>query len=240
MNQISVTVQEVLQQTFGEHYQIEEKDNVVFGVGDIGSEHFHILGVKESTDFGVAQAFLMAEKVLALIESKSTAPLLLLVDVTGQALSMHDEWIGMHQYFSHLLLCLECLRKAGNLLISLVYNQAIGGAFIAYGLTADVVLALPHATIAVMWLDAMSKVTKLDLALLEKLSQTSPVFAPGAKNFYELGGITKIVELTHVNAELLKLLKQKPTPDERAKLAFERQGRLMTYPVIQAIEQREL
>lgn len=240
MTQAQVTVHEVLQQTFAEQYQIEEQDNVIFGEGNIGTEHFHILGVKESTDFGVAQALLMAEKVLALIESKSTAPLLLLVDVTGQALSMHDEWIGMHQYFSHLLLCLECLRKAGNRLISLVYNQAIGGAFIAFGLTADVILALPHATIAVMWLDAMSKVTKLDLTLLEKLSQTSPVFAPGAKNFYQLGGITEIVELTDLNAELLKLLKQKSGPDERAKLAFERQGRRMTYQVIQAIEQQGL
>lgn len=240
MTQASVTVQEVLQQTFGEHYQIAEQDNVVFGEGNIGKEHFHILGVKESTDFGVAQALLMTEKVLAIIDSKSTAPVLLLVDVTGQTLSMQDEWLGMHQYFSHLLLCLECLRKAGNRLISLVYNQAIGGAFIAYGLTADVILALPHAKIAVMWLDAMSKVTKLDLTLLEKLSETSPVFAPGAKNFYELGGISKIVDLSHLSKELVNSLKQKAGNDERAKLAYERQGRLMTFPVIQEIGKQKL
>ena len=160
--------------------------------------------------------------------------------MTGQQLSMHDEWIGMHQYFSHLLLCLACLRIQGNRLISLVYNQAIGGAFIAYGLAADVVLALPHAKIAVMWLDAMAKVTKLDLALLNKLSQTSPVFAPGAKNFYELGGIDKIVELSDVSHELLEILKQKVEGDKRAYIAFERGGRHMTYQIIQAIEQQGL
>ena len=69
-----VTANEVLKQIFAEHYKIDEQDNVIFGEGVIDKQQFHLLGVKESTDFGVTQALLMAEKVLALLESKSHEP----------------------------------------------------------------------------------------------------------------------------------------------------------------------
>jgi len=236
MSNNAVTLAEVLTAAFADQYHIEETAQVVFGVGHIGIQSFHILGVKESTSFGVEQALVMAEKLLAIIASASTDPVLLLVDVTGQALSMRDEWIGMHQYFSHLLICLECLRMQGNRLISLVYNQAVGGAFIAYGLMADTILALPHAEVAVMWLDAMAKVTKLDLSLLEQLSKTSPVFAPGVKNFYDLGGITELVNLSTLADTLQSEAKKTDNIDRRAMLATTRGGRKMTQQVIQAVE----
>lgn len=240
MNDSHISLKEVLDAAFSEHYHIDEKAQVVFGQGKIGAQPFHILGVKESTSFGAEQALIMAEKAITIIDSKSTDPVLLLVDVTGQKLSMYDEWIGMHQYFSHLLLCLECLRKQGNRLISLIYNQAIGGAFITYGLTADTVLALPQAKVAVMWLDAMAKVTKLDLTLLEQLSRTSPVFAPGVQNFYDLGGITELVDLAKLTDILLDESKKNDAIDIRSALAYTRGGRKMTAPVIQKIETQTL
>ncbi len=85
--------------------------------------------------------------------------------------------------FAHLLECLHLARQQGNVLISLVYNQAIGGSFIAFGMMADRIYALEHAQLAVMWLEGMAKVTKIDIEQLRAISATSPVFAPGVANF---------------------------------------------------------
>ena len=235
-----IALVDVLQAIFGTHYNLAEAESVVFGHGQINDQSFHLLGVKESTDFGAQQAFIMAERALHILDSTSTDPVLLLVDVTGQQLSMRDEWIGMHQYFSHLLMCLECLRTQGNPLISLIYNQAIGGAFIAYGLTADTILALPEAKVAVMWLDAMARITKLDISELEALSKTSPVFAPGVKNFHQLGGITSIVKPEKVAQALLNAVAKHNTTDLRAQEGYERGGRQCTYPVIQKVLKQSL
>ncbi|OYV55068.1 MAG: malonate decarboxylase subunit gamma, partial [Legionella sp. 21-45-4] len=153
----------------------------------------------------------------------------------GQQLSRRDEWLGMHQYFSHLLLCLECLRTHGNRLISLVYNQAIGGAFIAYGLMADTILALPDAKVAVMWLEAMARVTKLDLSRLQELSKTSPVFAPGVTNFQALGGISEVVDLAQLSNVLLRVAAETGQTDLRAENGYRRGGRQLAYPVIQQV-----
>ncbi|MBI2787031.1 MAG: malonate decarboxylase subunit gamma, partial [Legionella longbeachae] len=128
-----IALKDLLQQLFSQEITLAERQSVVFGQAILNQHPIHILGVKESTFLGVEQALIMAEKVIEIIESQSKAPVLLLVDVAGQELSMRDEWLGMHQYFGHLLESLECLRLQGNTLISVVYNQALGGAFIAYG-----------------------------------------------------------------------------------------------------------
>ena len=235
-----ITLVEILNEIFGAHYNIAETKSVIFGHGKINEQSFHLLGVKESTSFGVEQALIMAERALHILDANTSEPVLLLVDVTGQQLSMRDEWIGMHHYFSHLLMCLECLRSQGNPLISLIYNQAIGGAFIAFGLTADTILALPQASVAVMWLDAMARITKLDISELEKLSETSPVFAPGVKNFHQLGGITTIVKPGKVAKALLNAAAKKNTSDLRAQLGYERGGRQCAYPIIQNVLKQTL
>ena len=235
-----ISLVEILNEIFKTQYSIAETESVIFGHGKIGDQSFHLLGVKESTSFGAQQALIMAERILHILDSTSTDPVLLLVDVTGQQLSMRDEWLAMHQYFSHLLICLECLRAQGNQLISLIYNQAIGGAFIAYGLTADTILALPEAKVAVMWLDAMARVTHLDLSRLEKLSETSSVFAPGVKNFHQLGGISAIVKPEKVAGALLNAVAKKNTTDLRAQLWYERGGRKCAYPIIQNVLKQTL
>lgn len=226
---------DVMKIIFDTKYQLTEKNSVIFGKGQIGDQFFHVLGVKETTFLGAEQALIMAEKVIELIEQKSTKPLLLLVDVAGQQLSMRDEWLGMHQYFGHLLSSLECLRQQGNPIISLVYNQAVGGGFIAYGLMADTVLALPEAELAVMWLEGIAKVTKIELDTLEELSKRLPIFAPGAKNFYMLGGIHELVELPQVAQTLVNAVKDGNKNDVRAQLGEERGGRKFAFKVINKV-----
>lgn len=216
-------------------YAIAEKDSVIFGKGKIDTLSFHIIGVKENTFLGVQQSLVIAEKLIDILESKSKSPVFLLVDVAGQELAMRDEWLGMHQYFGHILACLSCLRKQKNRLISLIYNQAIGGGFIAYGLMADSILALPDAQVAVMWLEGMSKVTKIPLEKLELLSKASPVFAPGIDNFKQLGGIHDIVNLPDLQKKLLEEAAKTDTHDTRAQLGFERGGRKWAYQILNKI-----
>ncbi len=230
-----ITLDEVMKGIFGPEYELTEEQSVVYGEGRIGTQPFRILGVKESTFLGAEQALIMAEQVIAMAASHSSDPLLLLVDVAGQQLAMRDEWLGMHQYFGHLLASLECLRQQGNKLISLVYNQALGGGFIAYGLMADTVLALPEAELAVMWLEGIAKVTKIDLSILQRLSKTLPVFAPGADNFYKLGGVHELVALPQVADALLRALKNNVNTDQRAQLGAERGGRQLAYAIINEV-----
>ena len=230
-----IALDAVMKGIFGAEYQIAEENSVVFGQAHIGKQSFHVLGLKESTFLGAEQALIMADKIIGILDAHSTDPVLLLVDVAGQELSVRDEWLGMHQYFAHLLMCLECVRQQGNKLLSLVYNQALGGAFIAYGLMADTVLALPDAQLAVMWLEGIAKVTKIELSTLEELSKTLPVFAPGVNNFYKLGGINEIVELPQVSKLLLHELKNNNSEDLRAKLGEERGGRKLAYSVINKV-----
>lgn len=230
-----IVLKDLLKQIFAQDIKLEEDQSVVYGQGMLNNQMLHILGVKESTFLGAEQALIMAQNVINILESQSKDPILLLVDVSGQQLTMRDEWLGMHQYFGHLLECLECLRLQGNVLISLVYNQALGGAFIAYGLMADTILSLPDAALAVMWLEGIAKVTKIELSTLQELSKTFPVFAPGVQNFYELGGLHEIVDPSQLAEKISLAIQKKNTIDNRALLGSERGGRKLAYSIINEV-----
>ncbi|QMT61048.1 biotin-independent malonate decarboxylase subunit gamma [Legionella sp. PC997] len=230
-----IALKDLLKQIFSQEINLTENQSVVYGQGILNNEPIHLLGVKESTFLGVEQALIMAQHLIDILESQSKAPVLLLVDVAGQELTMRDEWLGMQQYFGHLLECLECLRRQGNTLISLVYNQALGGAFIAYGLMADTILALPDAHLAVMWLEGIAKVTKIELSTLEELSKTLPVFAPGVQNFYELGGVHEIVNPSELAAKIEGVIQKNSNKDDRALLGYNRGGRKLAYSIINKV-----
>lgn len=229
-----ITVAKLLNQ-LADKKQWQEENAVIYGQATIVEKDFIILGVKETTFLGAQQALIMAEKIIGMIERGDKSPLLLLVDVAGQQLAMRDEWLGMHQYFAHLLECLACLRQQGNPIISLVYNQALGGGFIAYGLMADTILALPDAQLAVMWLEGIAKVTKIDLDKLEALSKTLPIFAPGVENFYKLGGLHGIVSMSDLSKTIVAAVEHCDPEDRRAKLGSQRGGRLLAEEIMTQI-----
>ena len=93
---------------------------------------------------------------------------------------------------AHLGCCLDLARRNGHPVIGLVYDQALSGGFITSGLMADACHALPEAEIRVMRVPAMARVTKLPEALLESLSLTNPVFAPGVANYVAMGGVRSL------------------------------------------------
>ena len=230
-----MNIDNFLKSIFVEGCTYEIVDGVVFGDAILDNKDVKILGVENDTFLGVRQAIIMSEKIIEIIEEGNKTPIFMPVDVAGQKLSVQDEWLSMNQYFAHLLESLEVARNHGHTLISTVYNQAIGGGFIAFGLMCDQIYALPTAKVAVMWLEGMSKITKIPQDRLEELSKTSSVFAPGIQNFKNLGGIHKVLEIGDISDNLKKDLFLSYGLDTRSQLGFDRGGRKWALPVMEQI-----
>lgn len=152
---------------------------------------------------GMEEAYKMAQAVYASMEAdrekplREKRPLLLLVDTPGNGPGKVEEIFGMNKATGAYQLALAEARKAGHPILAVVIGRAISGAFLCHGLQADQILALPKeygTMIHVMPITSISRITKLDVELLEELSQSNPVFAAGADFFYRLGGVEELIE----------------------------------------------
>ncbi|MCD8053932.1 MAG: biotin-independent malonate decarboxylase subunit gamma [Lachnospiraceae bacterium] len=152
---------------------------------------------------GMEEAYKMAQAVYASMEAdrekplREKHPLLLLVDTPGNGPGKVEEIFGMNKATGAYQLALAEARKAGHPILAVVIGRAISGAFLCHGLQADQILALPKeygTMIHVMPITSISRITKLDVELLEELSQSNPVFAAGADFFYRLGGVEELIE----------------------------------------------
>jgi malonate decarboxylase gamma subunit len=142
--------------------------------------------------------------------------------------------LGINAYMAHLGKCVDFARRRGHRVIGLVYDQALSGGFITSGLMADACYALPDATIRVMALPAMARITKVPEELLSELAQSNPVFAPGAENYLRMGGVQEIWT-GDLAARLEEALAASFTGDVRAALGLARGGRKLARPVMDAI-----
>ena len=159
---------------------------------------------------------------------------MLLVDTQGQRLRHRDELLCINRYMAHLGCCVALARRSGHRVVGLVYDQALSGGFITSGLMADTCHALPEAEIRVMRLPAMARVTKLSEELLESLSRSNPVFAPGVANFVAMGGIASLWR-DDLRACLQAALDDPDTSDQRATLGAQRGGRQLAASVTQRV-----
>ena len=99
---------------------------------------------------------------------------------------------------------------------------------------ADACYALPDATIRVMGLPAMARITKVPEARLTELAASNPVFAPGPENYLRMGGLQEIWS-GDLAAQLQAALAAAPDGDVRSRLGQERGGRKFAQRVIEAI-----
>jgi malonate decarboxylase gamma subunit len=125
-------------------------------------------------------------------------------------------------------------RQRGHAIISLVYEQALSGGFLANGMMSDVCAALPDAEIRVMGLAAMARVTRISEERLKELSLSSPVFAPGAQNYLAMGGLDSLWQ-DDLSACLLTALSNVDNSDQRRVRGRERGGRLLADKVVQSV-----
>ena len=195
---------------------------------------------------GLEEGYKMALAVYYTIETDQKKPLaekrpiILIVDTPGNGPGKIEEIMGMNKSTGAYQLALAEARKAGHPIVAIVIGRAISGAFLCHGLQADHILSLSKefgTMIHVMPLTSISRITKLDIEVLEELSTQNPVFAAGVNFFYKLGGVNEVVETVEGMREAMQRhvqevrqtkvagQQQKLGPWGRGELGAERGGR---------------
>ena len=226
--------QAIAARLFPHGHAITEKANFLCGSAPVGATTVAVIGTTDHTPIGVEIALAQAHAVLETVRNYPRRPILILVDTQGQRLRHRDEMLGINSYMAHLGKCIEFARLQGHRIIALVYDQALSGGFITSGLMADACYALPQATIRVMGLPAMARITKVPEERLIELAGHSPVFAPGPENYLKMGGIEAIWE-GDLAVHLAQALAQAEPSDRRSATGFARDGRRLAQPVIEAV-----
>ena len=226
--------QELATALFGEQHHIVRTGDVLCGTGQLDGKTLAVVGTTDHAAIGVEIALAQAAAVLDTIQNHPGRPILLLVDTQGQRLRHRDELLGINRYMAHMGCCVELARRMGHKVVGLVYDQALSGGFITSGLIADACYALPEAEIRVMRLPAMARVTKISEEVLEALSLSNPVFAPGVQNYVAMGGIRSLWQ-GDLRAALSAALADTSTTDERAKDGAARGGRTLSARVTASV-----
>ncbi len=224
----------LVQALFGSQHSVQRRGDVLTGTAELGKEVVAIVGTTDHAAIGVEIALAQAKAVLDTVENHPGRAIVLLVDTQGQRLRHRDEMLGINRYMAHLGCCIELARRRGHRVIGLVYDQALSGGFITSGLIADACYALPEAEIRVMRLPAMARVTKISESVLEALSVSNPVFAPGVENYVAMGGIRGLWRgdtVDGLRGDLLAALGDAATTDQRAVDGAARGGRTLSAAV---------
>jgi malonate decarboxylase gamma subunit len=219
---------ELLARLFPKGHQVKVQDAALWGSASTEAGEIGVIGTTDHAEIGIEIALALAAQVLDVVRRHPARPLLMLVDTGGQRLSRRDELLGINGYLAHLAKCLELARLRGHKLISLIYGEAVSGGFLAFGMMADEIHALPEAQVRVMSLPAMARITRIALERLEELSRISPVFAPGVENYIKMGGVHSVWE-GDLARHLIEALTRPIEPDRRRELGFERKGREAAY-----------
>ncbi len=232
---MSALWQDVAAALFPSGHTITEDKDFLSGTAQSGAGPVCVVGTTGHTPLGIEIALLQAQVILRTVREHARRPIVILVDTQGQRLRHRDEMLGINSYMAHLGKCIELARRRGHRVIGLVYDQALSGGFITSGLMADACYALPGATIRVMGLPAMARITKVPEERLTELAKDNPVFAPGPENYLRMGGLAAIWDGDLAAQMDAALGAQDCSLDTRAALGAERGGRNWSYRIVQAI-----
>ena len=222
------------QTLFPQGQQISEKDNFLSGTAQVDGATVAVVGTTGHTPIGIEIALAQASAILDTVRDHPGRAIVILVDTQGQRLRHRDEMLGINSYMAHLGKCVELARRQGHRVVGLVYDQALSGGFITSGLIADACYALPEATIRVMGLPAMARITKVPEERLTELARSNPVFAPGPENYLRMGGVAEIWHGDLAQA-LREALSVDRSADTRAAVGQQRGGRQWAQRVIEAV-----
>ncbi len=219
---------------FPDGQDVRQDGDLLRGSGRCGSHAVAVIGTTNHAEVGVELALAMASEVLRVLQDHPGRAIVFLVDTSGQRLRHRDELLGLNGYMAHLAKCVEMARRQGHAVVSLVYEQALSGGFLANGMMADCCAALPDAEIRVMGLAAMARVTRISVEKLTELSQSSPVFAPGANNYLRMGGLDALWD-GDLAVHLKHALEHVDSSDRRRINGLERGGRLLAEMVVRRV-----
>ncbi len=229
----------LLRKLFPRGFSLERAQEDFFtGTAPVAGETLRMIGTANAAEVGVDLALRLAQAVLDTVRSHPGQPILFLLDTRGQRLRRRDELLGLNGYMAHLAKCVALARSRGHPILSLVYGQAVSGGYLTTGMMADGCYALADAEIKVMNLPAMARITKIPLERLQDLAERSPVFSPGAENYYRMGHLTAIWQgnLAARLDEALRQARAMPSLDDvRMTLGRERGGRTRAAEVAERI-----
>jgi malonate decarboxylase gamma subunit len=220
-------------------HKISGEGLFLHGLAEVDGQTVSVIGTREHAAIDVTLALRLADAILHTVHADaatSPRPILFIADTQGQALSRHDELLGLNGYFAHVAHCVDLARRQGHKLVTLIHGEAVSGGFLAYGMLADRICALPDAQVRVMDLRAMSRVTKINLERLEELAAVSPVFAPGAENYWKMGGIHEIwAAEDNWTERLAAAFGSIADSDSRAAIGNERGGRQLAASIARLV-----
>ncbi len=226
----------VANKLFPAGHSIVQDGDFIAGRGQLaGNAEVAVIGTCTHAEIGVEIALRQAQAVLEVARTAPGMPILLMVDTQGQRLRHRDEMLGINSYMAHLGKCVQFARQQGHIVLALVYDQALSGGFLSTGLMADACYALPGASIKVMDLGAMARITKIPLEKLQELAVSNPVFAPGPENFERMGALAAIWPEDLATCLQAALQQAAQKSDQRAQLGLARGGRSMAQTVIAAV-----
>jgi malonate decarboxylase gamma subunit len=228
-------IRELLAQLFPGGHRCAVEGGVVTGAALAGGTEVSVIGTCGHAALDIPMSLRLAAHVLDTVERMPAASLVMLVDCAGQVLGKEAEMLGINGCFAHLLKCLDLARRRGHHLISLIYGEAVSGAFLSFGLAADQVYALSSAEVRVMKLSAMALITRIPEETLERLSRSAPVFAPGVENFKRLGGIDEVWSGERLAERLAAALAVADRRDRRRELGETRGGRTLARAVAEMV-----
>ena len=232
----------VFDRLFGEgRHTVRVEGHFVHGSAQLAGRPVAVIGTWDAAAVNGELALAVSRAVLAVVAEDAAAgapprPIVFIADTQGQELSRREELLGLNGCFAHVARCVDLARRRGHTTLTLIHGEAVSGGFLAFGLLADRICALPDAQVRVMDLRAMARVTKIPLERLETLAVDSPVFAPGAENYWRMGAVHEMwphgAEDWDVRlANALAAAEAGPRGDERATVGKERGGRTLAAAV---------
>lgn len=221
----------LLRTLFGEDYTVAREGLMIAGEGSLKGERVAVIGTLDRAHIGAKLALALARRVLDVMRDTPARPILLIVNNSGQKLSLWDELMGNNSYVAHLGKCLYLARRSGHPVVGIVQELAVSAGFMATGMATGRCYALPDAELRLMATSAMSRVTRIPEARLEELFRTSPVLGPGVGNFVRIGALHGALE-GDVRPQIVEALHaQDKDDDPRPALGRSRGGRLQAAEV---------
>lgn len=228
-----MTIDEVLASLFPSGHRVVREGGLLSGHGPrLKAGQVAVVGVEGQHPIGVDEAIWLSRRVLDVVGQDDATPILVLIDSDSQRMSKRDELLGLNEFLAHLAKCLIYADAKGHPTVSLLYGNTAAGAFIASALSTRTLVALPGAQPMVMDLPSMSRVTKLSIEVLQRMAQSTPVFAPGLDNLVKMGGVSTVWDPARSLAEQLEAELEavaagsaQPLKDRRDRLGKARGGR---------------
>jgi malonate decarboxylase gamma subunit len=233
-----MSLNDILDALFPAGHAVAVANQVITGEAQTAQGTVAVLGTTDAAAIDHAMALALSGFVLDTVEQHPGRPLVFLVDTSGQALSRSQELLCLNGSLAHLASCVDLARRQGHPSLSLVTANAVSGGFLSFGLMADQAYALAEAQVRVMDLRAMARVTKIAHERLVELAGTSPIFAPGADNYVQMGGITAIwpAPSAALLDEALSAVRQElGTGDQRQSVGLSRGGRQLAAAITERV-----